>query len=74
MVFDSSSPRCSAHPTAEEQYGYEWTFANLDTDGNKELCQHEMEALRRAVPEVAGYVPGGDGKLSLLSFVDVMRR
>ena len=37
VVFDEGNPRCTAHPTVEEQYQYEWAFANLDADWNQLL-------------------------------------
>jgi hypothetical protein len=37
IVFDEENPRCGLPPSQEEQYLYEWTFANLDIDGNQVL-------------------------------------
>lgn len=30
VVFDSGNPKCAQHPSAEDQYIFEWAFANLD--------------------------------------------
>ena len=59
MVFNGGNPKCARHPSEEEQYKYEWIFANLDRDGNGVLQGPEIDPLLAADPKISdSYKPG----------------
>ena len=73
VTFDQENPRCAAPPSAEEQYLFEWTFANLDANGDRYLDQTEISILVKAVPEVEPFIQKGAYSVEFLNFVDLMR-
>ena len=74
VVYDKGNPRCASHPTPEEQYLYEWTFAHLDLNGNTALDQTELQILTSVVPEAEPLVSSDPlYDMDFLTFVDLMR-
>ena len=74
VVYDKGNPRCTSHPTPEEQYLYEWTFAHLDLNGNTALDQTELQVLTSVVPEAEPLVSSDPlYDMDFLTFVDLMR-
>ena len=75
IVFDSSNTLCTAaHPTPDEQYKFEWAFANLDLNGDRYLDQTELQVVKNAVPEISDDLPSAELTLNLISFVQLLRQ
>ena len=50
VTFDEGNPRCGPAPSVTDQYIYEWVFANLDANFDRNLDQSELSVLIRFIP------------------------